>query len=101
MQKPMQMLFLVFLLLLSPSQVVASDMSDADAAYNKSDYVEAFQLYQKAANQGYPKAQFELGRMYFFGQGVHQDYAEAGKWFHKAVEEGNLHALYELVSTVF
>nr|WP_289057458.1 hypothetical protein [uncultured Psychrobacter sp.] len=30
----------------------------------KQDYKEAFELFQEAANQGSPKAQFQLGNMY-------------------------------------
>ena len=34
------------------------------------------------------KAQFSLGKMYYEGQGVHQDYAEAARWYLKAAEQG-------------
>ena len=34
------------------------------------------------------KTQFNLGRMYYFGEGVKQDYAKALEWFQKAAEQG-------------
>jgi TPR repeat protein len=34
------------------------------------------------------RAQLRLGGMYYNGQGVHQDYAEAAKWTRKAAEQG-------------
>ena len=37
--------------------------------------------YHPAAEQGYVKAQFNLGLMHGKGQGVHQNYVEAHMWF--------------------
>jgi len=36
------------------------------------------------AEQGDPKAQFDLGSAYFYGKGVPQDYVEALRWYKKA-----------------
>ena len=44
--------------------------------------------------------QFNLGSMYYTGQGAHQDYAEAARWYRKAADQGyaeaqnNLGAMY-------
>jgi len=43
----------------------------------------------KAAEQGDAEAQKNLGRMYFKGEGVTRDYAEAEKWYRKSAEQGN------------
>ena len=51
---------------------------------------------QNAAEQGDAKAQCDLGVMYFEGQGVAQDYAEACKWYRKAAEQGYALAQYNL-----
>jgi TPR repeat protein len=40
------------------------------------------------AEHGDARAQFSLGGMYYNGQGVQQDYAEAAKWTRKAAEQG-------------
>ncbi len=37
--------------------------------------------YRKAAEQGYAKAQFNLGNMYITGLGVPLDYAQAHMWY--------------------
>ncbi len=42
--------------------------------------------YHLAAEQGNMPAQFELGEMCSYGQGVKQDYGEAAKWLRKAIE---------------
>ena len=60
------------------------------------DYTEAVKWYRKAAEQGYAKAQYNLGVMYANGQGVQQDYTEAVKWYRKAAEQGKARAQYNL-----
>ncbi|MEX4104695.1 sel1 repeat family protein [Haemophilus influenzae] len=57
-------------------------------AYEQSNYQTAFKLWLPMAEQGYAKAQFNLGVMYAKGQGVKQDDFEAVKWFRKAAEQG-------------
>lgn len=41
-----------------------------------------------------PKAQFSLGSMYLYGEGVEQDLEKARYWIEKSVEQGNLNAQY-------
>ena len=41
------------------------------------DEKQALDWYQKAADQGFAKAQKNLGDMYFFGHGVDKDYKQA------------------------
>jgi hypothetical protein len=48
------------------------------------------------AEQGDPKAQFDLGKMYSQGLGVPQDYAQAARWNRKAADQGDAHAQYGL-----
>ncbi len=47
------------------------------------------QRYQVAAEQGDAWAQYKLGWMYFKGEGVPQDYAEAFRWYRLAAEQGD------------
>ena len=44
--------------------------------------------YRKAAGQGYPLAEYDLGRMLTDGRGVRKDEAEAETWFRRAAEKG-------------
>ena len=41
-----------------------------------------------AAEKGDARAQFNLGIMYYLGQGVPQDYAAAVKWYRLAADQG-------------
>ena len=47
-----------------------------------------------AAEQGVALAQFSLGRGYYDGRGVPQDYAEAVKWYRLAAEQGDADAQF-------
>jgi len=49
---------------------------------------EAVYWYRKAAEQGYPPAEYDLGRMVADGRGVRKNEAEAEAWFQRAAEKG-------------
>ena len=49
---------------------------------------EGFNYIKEAAEMGYPEAQYELGRCYYYGQGVTQSYGQAKYWYGKAAEQG-------------
>jgi len=49
-----------------------------------------------ATEQGDAEAQYNLGVMYYSGEGVPEDYTEAAKWFRKAAEQGHAEAQYNL-----
>ena len=67
-------------------------LAQAVWADNVPDFKETLQV----AEQGNAKAQFSLGKMYYEGRGVHQDYAEAARWYLKAAEQGYADAQYNL-----
>jgi TPR repeat protein len=41
------------------------------------------------ANAGEAEAQYQLGNMYYLGDGVRRDYSQAEFWFRKGAEQGN------------
>ena len=51
-----------------------------------------FEQTRRAAEAGDAKAQNELGFIYFQGNGVPQDYAQALIWYRKAADQGNARA---------
>jgi TPR repeat protein len=53
------------------------------------DHAEAAKWMRKAAEQGDPGAQTNLGFWYADGRGVQTDYAEAAKWMRMAAEQGH------------
>ena len=79
--KPLTFLLaLTFLFLLSGS-VYGGVLQDADDAYERGNYKEAVKWWKLAAEQGDADAQYNLGHMYYKGQGFPQDYALAHMWF--------------------
>jgi hypothetical protein len=44
--------------------------------------------YKKSADQGYAKAQSNLGIAYTIGKGVLKDYKQAVYWYQKAADQG-------------
>ena len=60
-------------------------------------YAELFNQYCKLAERGDAGGQFELGMMFFYGQGVPQSDQEAAVWFRKAAEQGHAEAQAALV----
>jgi hypothetical protein len=53
------------------------------------DYITAVKEFQNAAENGDPKSQTELGKLYFTGRGIGNDKQVAFFWFTKAADQGN------------
>jgi len=65
--------------------------------YNKpKNEKKTFERYKKAAEQGDSDAQYKLGRLYYFGNGVKENLVEAVKWFRKAADQGDPDAQYAM-----
>ena len=60
--------------------------------YQEGDYPAAFRLFKKAAEQGQANAQYNLGLMYYNGEGVTRDLKQAVYWYQKAAEQGDASA---------
>ena len=50
----------------------------------------ALRAWTPLAEQGSANAQFNLGGMYEYGEGVPQDYKTAAKWYRLAAEQGHV-----------
>jgi uncharacterized protein len=78
--------------LLPSASLYAGELDDAVAAYNRNQYGKAYPIFRKLAMAGDADAQFRLGGLYFKGQGVKQNSAEAVNWFQKAATAGHAEA---------
>ena len=79
------------------NQSTAAEIYELGLAYYEGDSVpedddKAFELFQKAANQGYAPAKHYLGIMYYEGSGVEQDYQKAMEWYVLAADNGSFDA---------
>jgi len=78
-------------------QAAQADRNDGAYAYLQGDYETAYNTMISLAKTSDDEiAQYYLGVMYMKGQGVEQDYEEAGEWFRKASEQGLSVAMYKL-----
>ena len=89
-------------------KVVFADKSDAisidiaEELYAQEHYDKALPLFEQLSEAGDPDAQCYLGSMYYYGDGVKQDYTVAAEWYQKAAEQGHINAqvtlgfMYEL-----
>jgi hypothetical protein len=66
----------------------ADELANADKLLEARKYAEALPLYSKLAAAGNPAAQFHLGEMYWYGEGVPADAAQGDEWFRKADQAG-------------
>ncbi len=87
---------LFFSLLLTALPCLAGPFEDAVTAYRRGDYANAMRLFQSLADQGDPRAQNSLGRMYLRGQGAGRDYKEAMKWFRRSAALGVADAQFNM-----
>jgi len=80
---------ILFLALCLPA---LADLAAGQRAYFSRDYATALKEFPPLARQGNADAQFHLGVMYEFGEGVPQDYKEAARWYRLAADQGDAHA---------
>ena len=95
--------YLAFALLALSLSVTASSAEAPEQAYargielgNAKRFAEAAPLIRQAAEAGLAQAQFTLGTMYAFGDGVPQSKTEARQWYERAAEQNHPRALFNL-----
>jgi len=69
--------------------VYAGDLQDGVEAYKEEDFETVVSKWQPLAERGDPRAQFNLGMMYFDGYGEANNYFAAAKWFWRASKQGH------------
>jgi SH3-like domain-containing protein len=87
---------LTLLLLLLPLPVTADDFSDAVAAYANADYEKAYQLWRPLAESGDAGAMFDLGVLYWEGQGIPRNRPLAIEWWQRAAKQDVAAAQYNV-----
>jgi hypothetical protein len=58
--------------------------------------VAAAAAFRVSAQQGDASAQYSLGHMYYHGEGMPRDYAQAAFWYRKAADQGDMKGEYGL-----
>ena len=79
-------------LLLGSGVAVAADFDKGINAYDSGDYKTALAEWTPLAEQGGSDAQYNLGVMYDFGDGVPENDKTAVKWYTLAAKQGHARA---------
>lgn len=85
---------IVFHALMTPAN--ANSAKQGDEAYEAGDFATAFEKFMQAADTGNRDAMFNIGNMYFNGQGVSKSVPTALEWWKKAADAGQTRALVNL-----
>lgn len=62
-------------------------------SFRNEDYRQAFIRLKPAAQKGQPDAQYAIGYMYYYGQGVEEDRKKAWFWINQAAAAGQADAI--------
>lgn len=85
-------LLLIALIAIAWPTAGRADYDDGLAAFQQGDYQAAFQEWEPLAHNGDVDAQFALGYLYEYGEGVTQSYRQAAYWYGKAADAGDIDA---------
>lgn len=65
-------------------------------SFQRQDYRQAFIRLKPEAEKGQPDAQYAIGYLYYYGQGVVENRKQALYWINKAAKAGHLDAIAAL-----
>lgn len=97
--RAVRLLFCGIGLLTSP--ILHADYEDGVNAAFKGDFETALHEFTLAAEEGLDLAQYNLAILYFTGQGVEQDLAEAFRWTEAAAAQGHVAAQFNLANLYY
>lgn len=72
----------------TPALTLADGYDDGMLAYTAGQYDQAIASWKALAEEGHPRAQFNLAYMYEFGIAVPTNSEEAVKWYRRSAEQG-------------
>lgn len=73
-----------------------TEIKRIERLYEEEKFAEILPRVQTLAAQGNADAQFWLGRMYYYGQVLPQDFKLAAMWYQRAAAQGQLKAMNNL-----
>lgn len=83
----------VLLLLMLTSCASKLNLEQGIASFRVQNYRDAFIRLKPEANRAQPDAQYAIGYMYYYGQGVVEDKKQAWLWINRAAALGQPEAL--------
>lgn len=79
---------LIALPLLASCVTGALNLREGISSFKAQDYRKAFIRLKPEAEKGNPEAEYAVGYMYYYGQGVVEDRQKAWYWINKAAQAG-------------
>lgn len=89
----MKKIISIFFVALSLVACASQTLKESKKDYQQQNYNEALTKLQPLADKGNPNAQYAIGYMYYYGQGVPMDKAKGIVWIQKAGDQGFMPAL--------
>lgn len=89
-------LLLISSLILSGCVTTGLNLNEGIKSFQVQNYRQAFVLLKPEAEKGQPDAQYAVGYMYYYGQGVVEDRKQAWYWISKAANAGQHDAIEAL-----
>ena len=93
MPRILQWLLYIFCLIVLVSCVSYTSFYQGMTAFRAQDYRKAFVRLKPEARKGQPDAEYAIGYMYYYGQGVTEDRQKAWYWISKAARAGQPDAI--------
>ena len=87
---------MLLVLLVGISGPARAGFEEGLAAFYNFDYTTALHEWIPLAEAGDSRAQYQLGLMYYRGEGLPQDYQKAALWYRRAAERGDVDAQLNL-----
>lgn len=75
------------------SRLNSLNLHEGINSFRAQDYRQAFIRLKPEAEKGQPDAQYAIGYMYYYGQGVIENRKEAWMWIHQAARVGQPEAI--------
>lgn len=89
----MRIILIAMLCMLCLTSCANHILNQSKQAYNQGNYSTALEKLTPLAEKGNPKAQYALGYMYYYGQGIPTNKALGEIWIDKAAAQGLPEAL--------
>ncbi|MBA4696113.1 MAG: sel1 repeat family protein [Legionella sp.] len=86
----------IFIISLLVMGCVAKNLNEGSRSFRMQNYRDAFIRLKPEAKRGQPDAQYAVGYMYYYGQGVVEDRKKAWYWISKAARSGQPDAVAAL-----
>lgn len=85
------------------SQPGADDprVKEGFAAYQAGDFKKAYDIWLPLAKAGNAEAQFRVGRLYDYGEGITKNSKKALNWYEMAISQDHLSAIFNMAYTLY